>query len=93
MQKQSMTRVAAFIASVAASIGLGGVSNKNNPYKDVRMGKDHPGRKPAVRWGNTGNPDGYGQALISSPRYRAYKRKRNRRARAANGGTLPTKFA
>ncbi len=93
MQKQRMNRVGAFLSSVASAIGFGGLgtSRKNNPYKGM-IGNTHPDRKPVVRWGKTGNPDGYGRALLSSPRYRSYKIKRNHRARAANGGTLPKKF-
>lgn len=90
MQKQRMNRVMAFIASVGAALGFGG---KQDLSPKGHLGKIHPGRKPIVRWGTTGNPDGYGRALVSSPRYRSYKRKRNRRLRAANGGVLPKKFA
>lgn len=94
MQKQRMNRAMAFIASVGAALGFGRTSDLNNPYKDLKLkGKTHPGRRTQPSFWNTGNPDGYGMALVSSPRYRSYKRKRNRRARAANGGVLPKKLA
>ena len=88
MQKQSMTRAIGFIASVTAGIF--------NPFRNrdpLRIGKRHPD-SPEKRsfWNDAANPDGYGMSILSSPRYRAYKRKRNRRARGANGGTLPNKY-
>lgn len=95
MQKQSMNRAAAFITSVASVLGINPTSNKNNPYKDVkRLGRKHPGNSPARSfWQCAANDDGYGRSIVGTPRYRAYKLKRNRRARAACGGTLPKKFA
>lgn len=90
MQKQSMNRARMFLASVASVLGMG---RPNNPYKDSIRSREHPAAKPAPSfWECHANDDGYGRAILGTPRYRAFKIKRNRRARAACGGTLPAKF-
>ena len=42
---------------------------------------------PNVKWlARQGNAGVYGRRIVGSKKYRAYKRKANRRARNANGG-------
>lgn len=46
-----------------------------------------PGRVTAPTWyAPQGNAGAYGRSIVGSKKYRAWKRKANRRARNANGG-------
>ena len=83
MQKQRMNRKNPF-AAIASFLGLGRL-NDNGHVATPGMGYSF-----AHSEGNAGS---YGASIVGTKKYRRYKYKRNKRARAANGGTLPKKFS
>ena len=85
MQKQKMTRM----------FTLAAIANFFRPPSRPRTTTTSTSTVPAVEMTfdyNRGTAGPYGISIVGTKRYRRYKLRRNKVARAANGGTLPIKF-
>jgi len=79
MQKQRMNRINVFAAVVGLFAGT-------KPSFTPKTSKVAP-QGPSKTWSEcTGTAGAYGMSIAGTSKYRAYKRKANRRLRAAMGG-------